>query len=68
MFDFIRRAMPFNAPQSLGNDEVYALSAYVLWLNQIVPEDTVLDAHTLPRIVMPSRDRFIDAYVPPSRQ
>jgi len=62
LFDFVRRAMPFDAPQSLSNDEVYAVSAYVLRLNQIIPEDLVLDAQTLPKIVMPNRDRFVSAY------
>ena len=59
LFDFVRRAMPFNAPESLSNDEVYAVSAYVLWLNGIVPQDTVLDAAGLPKIVMPNRNGFI---------
>ncbi|OWJ69143.1 c-type cytochrome [Inquilinus limosus] len=59
LFDFVRRAMPFDAPQSLTNDQVYAVSAYVLYLNQIVAEDTVLDAVTLPKVQMPNRDGFI---------
>jgi len=58
LYDFIRRAMPFNAPQSLSNDEVYAVTAYVLSLNNIVPEDAVLDAANLPKIRMPNRDGF----------
>ncbi len=58
LFDFIRRAMPFNAPQSLSNDEVYAVTAYVLSLNGIVGEDAVLDAATLPKLRMPNRDGF----------
>ncbi len=58
LFDYIRRAMPFNAPQSLSNDEVYAVTAYLLSLNKIVPEDTVLDAGTLPKVRMPNRDGF----------
>lgn len=65
LFDFVRRAMPFDAPQSLTNEEVYAVSAYVLWLNHLVPEDMVLDAVTLPKIVMPNRAAFLSAY--PSR-
>jgi len=64
LFDFIRRAMPFNAPQSLTNDEVYSVCAYVLWLNKIVPEEIVLDAETLPKIAMPNRDRFVSSYKP----
>ena len=58
LFDFIRRAMPFNAPQSLSNQDVYAVSAYVLALNGIVPGDAVVDANSLPRIKMPNRDGF----------
>jgi cytochrome c len=59
LFDFIRRAMPFNAPESLNADQVYAVSAYVLSLNGIVPDDTVLDATSLPKIAMPNRNGFI---------
>ena len=58
LFDFIRRAMPFNAPQSLSDDEVYALSAYLLYLNGIVPQDAVLDAGSLPKVAMPNRNGF----------
>jgi S-disulfanyl-L-cysteine oxidoreductase SoxD len=56
LFDYIRRAMPFNSPQSLTPDQVYAVSAYVLYLNNIVTEDTVLDATSLPRVEMPNRN------------
>jgi len=59
LFDFIRRAMPYNAPQSLSNEEVYALSAYLLYLNHIVPESTVLNARSLPAVRMPNRDGFV---------
>lgn len=59
LFDYIRRAMPFDAPQSLSNDEVYAVSAYILHLNGLVAEDATLDAASLPRIAMPNRDGFI---------
>jgi cytochrome c len=59
LFDYVRRAMPFNAPQSLSNEQVYAVAAYILFLNQIVPEDAVLDAKSLPQIKMPNRDGFI---------
>ena len=58
LFDFVRRAMPFNAPESLTADQVYAVSAYVLSLNGIVPDDTVLDATSLPKIAMPNRNGF----------
>jgi cytochrome c len=59
LFDYIRRAMPYNAPQSLTADEVYALSAYLLYLNGIVPERTRLDAKSLPRVRMPNRGGFV---------
>jgi len=58
LFDFIRRAMPFNAPQSLSADQVYAVSAYILYLNKIVAADAVLDASSLPKIEMPNRGGF----------
>ena len=65
LFDFVHRAMPLNAPQSLTPDEVYAVSAYVLFLNGIVPQDTTLDADTLAKIKMPNRDGFVSAYPAP---
>ena len=69
LFDFIARAMPMDAPATLSNDEIYAVSAYLLFLNQIVGLDDPLDAETLPRIRMPNRDGFvgIDAEVPASQ-
>ena len=65
LFDYVHRAMPFNAPQSLTPDEVYAVCAYVLHLNGLVGADAVLDAKSLPRIVMPNRDGFIQVYTAP---
>jgi len=59
LFDYIRRAMPYNAPQSLSADEVYALSAWILNRNGIVPDDARLDAHSLAAIRMPNRDGFV---------
>src|SRR6202040_141270 len=59
LFDYIRRAMPQNAPQSLSNDDVYAVSAYVLNLNGLLPADATLDAKTLPAIKMPNRNMFV---------
>ena len=50
--------MPFTEPQSLSNDEVYAVTAYLLALNDIIDEDDVIDARSLPRIEMPNRDNF----------
>jgi cytochrome c len=59
LFDYIRRAMPYNAPESLSADEVYALSAFLLNQNGIVPPDTRLDAQSLQKIRMPNRDGFV---------
>ena len=59
LFDFIRRAMPMTAPGSLSADQVYALTAYVLFLNDIVPETGRLDAEALAAVQMPNRDGFI---------
>src|SRR4029077_10743881 len=58
LFDYIRRAMPIASPQSLTNDEVYAVTAYILSIDGIVPSDAVLDAKSLPRVKMPNRDGF----------
>src|SRR5262245_46184890 len=58
LYDYIHRAMPFNAPQSLAPDEVYALCAYLLHLNGIVPQDAVMDAQSLPQVVMPNHAGF----------
>lgn len=59
MFDYIRRSMPMDNPESLTNDEVYAISAYLLHLNELVPADAVMDAKTLPAVKMPNRNGFI---------
>jgi S-disulfanyl-L-cysteine oxidoreductase SoxD len=59
LFDYIRRAMPQNAPQSLGNDDVYAVSAYILHLNGLLPAEATLDARTLSAIKMPNRNMFV---------
>ena len=64
LFDYIRRAMPFSAPRSLTDDQVYAVTAYILQLNGIVPEGTVLDAATLPEVQMPNRNGFVGVYAP----
>ncbi|MEO5691898.1 MAG: cytochrome c [Usitatibacter sp.] len=58
LYDYVYRAMPWDKPQSLSANEVYAVSAYVLHLNGIVPEGAVLDAKTLPQVRMPNRDGF----------
>jgi S-disulfanyl-L-cysteine oxidoreductase SoxD len=59
LFDYIRRAMPFQESQSLTSDEVYAVAAYILHLNGIVGANDVLDAQSLPKVKMPNRDGFI---------
>src|ERR1700730_3314995 len=59
LFDYIRRAMPQNAPQSLSNEDVYAVSAYILNLNGLLPADATLDAGTLRAIKMPNRSMFV---------
>ncbi len=59
LFDYTRRAMPMDAPQSLTNDQVYALSAYILHLNGLFPADAVMDAASLAKIEMPNRNGFI---------
>jgi S-disulfanyl-L-cysteine oxidoreductase SoxD len=59
LFDYVRRAMPLNNPLSLTDDEVYAVSAYILSLNRIIGEDVAMNAQTLPQVRMPNRDGFI---------
>ena len=59
LFDYVRRAMPLNAPKSLTNDEVYAVSAYILQLNGIIGDNDTMNAQTLPKVQMPNRDGFI---------
>jgi cytochrome c len=62
LWDYINRAMPFNAPQTLKPDEVYALTAYVLNLNDILPADAMLDQAALLAVKMPNRDGFTTAH------
>jgi S-disulfanyl-L-cysteine oxidoreductase SoxD len=59
LFDVIRRAMPYQMPRTLTDDDVYALSAYILALNKIIGETDVMNAQTLPNVKMPNRDNFI---------
>ncbi|HTP47618.1 MAG TPA: cytochrome c [Casimicrobiaceae bacterium] len=59
IFDYVKRTMPFNAPDSLTNDQVYAVTAYILSEAKIVPADTTLDAVSLAAVKMPNRDGFI---------
>lgn len=59
LYDYVNRAMPLNAPGSLKPEEVYSLVAFLLWRNEIIPNTAVMNAHTLPRVVMPAHDRFV---------
>src|SRR5712664_4689214 len=59
LFDYIRRAMPMDRPQTLTANEVYALSAYLLNLNGLVPADAVMDAQSMPKVQMPNRNGFM---------
>ena len=62
IFDYIRRAMPYLQPQSLRDDETYALTAYLLSVNGIINDDQVMNAETLPEVEMPNRNNFVLAY------
>jgi cytochrome c len=59
LFDYVRRTMPMTAPQSLTNNQVYALAAYLLNLNGLVPDNAVMDAESLTKVMMPNRNGFI---------
>ena len=59
LFDYIRRTMPMDKPQTMTNDEIYAVSAYLLHLNGLAPADAAMDAVTMPKVQMPNRDGFI---------
>ncbi len=63
LFDYIRRAMPFDAPKSLSNDEVYAVTAYILHRNGLVTEDEALNEANLADVEMPNRENFIDLWL-----
>jgi cytochrome c len=62
IFDMTRRSMPMSAPGTLANDEVYAITAYLLYLNNIIGENDEMNAKTLPKVQMPNRDGFINVY------
>ena len=62
VFNYIRRAMPYTAPMSLSNDEYYALTAYLLQINEIIKSDDIVSAETLPRVAMPNREGFVISY------
>jgi S-disulfanyl-L-cysteine oxidoreductase SoxD len=59
LYDYIRRAMPWPTPHTLSDDEVYALCAYLLAGNKIIPDDEPMNAQTLPKVQMPNRNNFI---------
>jgi cytochrome c len=59
LFDYIRRAMPYDHPRSLSSDDVYSVSAYVLFMNGIVTETEELNEKTLPQVKMPNRNGFV---------
>ena len=62
VFDYVRRAMPLMAPQSLINDEVYSITAYLLFLNGVIKERDTMNAETLAMVKMPNRDGFVIEY------
>jgi cytochrome c len=62
VFDMIRRAMPWNQPRSLSDQEVYDLTAYVLFLNKLIDQKDVINAETLPKVKMPNKDNFITRF------
>jgi S-disulfanyl-L-cysteine oxidoreductase SoxD len=59
LFDYIRRAMPFNESKSLTNDEIYGVVAYLLNLNGVIPEGETMNARSLPKVTMPNREGFV---------
>lgn len=59
LFDYIKRAMPFTSPNSLSDDDVYAVSAYILSKAEIIPPDATMDQDSLPKVLMPNRNGFI---------
>lgn len=59
LFDYIRRSMPFDRPGSMTDDEVYSVTAFLLYQNDLISEDAVMNAETLPAVDMPARDRFV---------
>ena len=58
VWDYLNRAMPLGAEGTLTADEVYALTAYMLYINELIPEDKVIDAQSLPQIEMPNRNNW----------
>ena len=67
VFDYVRRSMPYTHPQSLSDDEVYAVTAYLLNLNGIIGESDEMNAQTLPKVKMPNQGNFLMVYPPRSK-
>ncbi len=59
VFDYVRRAMPYDRPMSLSNNDVYAVTAYILVQNKIIESTAIMDAESLPEVEMPNRGGFI---------
>ena len=64
LFDYVRRAMPHHAPKSLSDDEVYAVTAHLLHLNDLVLNTAVMNRESLPRVVMPGLEKTVSAWPP----
>ena len=62
VFDMVRRSMPMNAPGTLSDDEVYAVTAYLLYINNVIGEADEMNAGSLPKVSMPNREGFINVY------
>jgi cytochrome c len=62
LFDYIRRAMPWTSPRSLSDNEVYALTAFILAQNKLIDPALTINAQSLPKVLMPNRDGFIPRY------
>jgi S-disulfanyl-L-cysteine oxidoreductase SoxD len=62
LFDYIRRSMPWTSPRSLTDDQVYALTAYILAQNKLIDAEQVINAQTLPKVQMPNRNGFIPRF------
>jgi len=64
IFDYVRRAMPFQTPGVLSNDELYAVTAYLLFINDVIDQDEIMNAASLPAVSMPNSDKFVWDFVP----
>ena len=62
LFDYIRRAMPFYTPKSLSDDEVYAVTAYILHRNELIDSEAVMNADSLAGVDMPNRENFVNVW------